>query len=120
MRLFTLAFLTCTILLSGCVTSPATETSSQITKADAKQHACPAHILKAGASAKDCECAAAKLYELGKDGTALAAQDGLVHESYGAGASPRDIEIGLIRLEAFEACGFFKPGHPVNENLGKS
>lgn len=104
----------------SCATVPVKETSSKLTEAEAKQYACPAHILKAGATAQDCECVAAELYKLGQDEGLLASQKSSVPDAFETETSARAIAIGLIRLEAFETCGFFEPGHVVNENLGKS
>ena len=106
--------------LSACATSVAPIENSVISRAEAKAHACPPHILAAGATAQDCECAASKLYELGQDKALLTSQKSSVHDAFENETSARGVAIGLIRLEAFEMCGFFKPGHVVNENLGSS
>ena len=36
---------------------------------------------------------------------------------FGGADGKREIAIGLLRLEAFEHCGFFDPDHIVSKNL---
>jgi len=102
-----------TILLSACAATPApVKTAALITSAEAKSEACPTSILDAGASPTDCQC----LTPTSEINAPVTPVPGL-----GAGdAGKRKIAIGLLRLDAFEACGLFNPDHRVSRNLQRS
>ena len=100
--------------------------SYKITRQEVQDFACPKAImqtiLEAGASPKDCQCAQEKLWEMGQDGARLAAleQDITVVEEnpdLAKIAPRRDTAIGLLRVEAFKACGFFEDGHIIDAGL---
>jgi len=94
----------------------------KITAEEAKIHACPQSVLEVGASPSDCQCAEDKLFEIGQDGQALADLETGMTELSGdevlKGIETRRVTaIEVIRIDAFEACGFFEAGHPVGEGL---
>lgn len=94
----------------------------KITAAEAKTHACPESVLEVGASDADCQCAEEKLFEIGQDGAALAELEAGMTELSGDALltgiqPPRVTAIEVIRIDAFDACGFFEEGHPVGEGL---
>ena len=94
----------------------------KITRQEVQDFACPQAILDAGASPKDCQCAREKLWDMGQDGARLAAleQDITVVEEnpdLAKLAPRRDTAIGLLRVEAFKACGFFEEGHIIGAGL---
>jgi len=119
-ELFKIVIGAASFAIAACASAPASDETSLISRAEAKAHACPEHILAAGASPKDCECVADELYKLGQDGQALSAQESIVYEAFEGSANERDVVIGVVRLDAFETCGFFEDDHPVNKNLGSS
>jgi len=119
--------LSMTILLSACAATPApVKTAALITSAEAKSEACPTSILDAGASPTDCQCVEAQLFKLGQVPGALTPTSEINAPvtpvpGLGAGdAGKRKIAIGLLRLDAFEACGLFNPDHRVSRNLQRS
>lgn len=109
--------LSCAIGLSACTSSPPSPKLDTVTKAEAKRLACPDSVLEAGASEADCSCVENKLYEIGQKSGALQYDPGAALDEVGDKTSKRDIAIGLLRLDAFEHCGLFEPGHIVSQNL---
>lgn len=94
----------------------------KLTPEEAKSHACPQSVLEVGATLQDCQCAEDKLFALGQDGALLARLEGGTSEIAGSqelsGIKPRRVTaIEILRLDAFEACGFFEDGHAVGEGL---
>ena len=94
----------------------------KITREEAKTHACSQSVLEVGASPEDCQCAEDKLFELGQDGKALADLEAGMTELSGDPLltdikPPRVTAIEIIRIDAFDACGFFEDGHPVGQGL---
>jgi len=94
----------------------------KVTPAEAKTHACPQSVLEVGASPDDCQCAEDKLFELGQDGKALADLEAGMRELSGDALltgiqTPRVTAIEIIRIDAFDACGFFEDGHVVGQGL---
>lgn len=120
--------LAASLILSACAT-PSTTTSPDkiaelITLDEAKSEACPQSVLEAGASPEDCQCVETKLFLLGQVPGALKPVSEIndniapTPELDAGTAGKRKIAIGLLRLDAFEQCGLFDPGHIVSQNLG--
>ncbi|MEP1229769.1 MAG: hypothetical protein ABJG88_03765 [Litorimonas sp.] len=114
------------LCLAGCVSSPVVKQndfeSYRLTAVEAKTHACPQSVLEVGATPKDCRCAQDTLFDLGQDGALLSRLEGGTTEITDtkalSGIKPRRVTaIEILRLDAFESCGFFEPGHPVGEGL---
>ena len=67
-----------------------------------------------------------KLFEIGQRPGAIqydnapygqTSGDSAPQAGFGGADGKREIAIGLLRLEAFEHCGFFDPDHIVSKNL---
>jgi hypothetical protein len=111
--------LAASLFLCACATSPAgnATNSTKITRAEAKRLACPSQIIASGATTEDCNCVENHLFEIGQNPGALKGNKVASTIGVGGEQGKRDIAIGILRLDAFEQCGFFDPAHPVSRNL---
>ena len=117
MKIRMLSAVTCTTLLAACASAPTPSISDKITLSEAKKLACPVSVLNAGASPEDCACVESKLFELGQKPGAIQYDNAAPHSGFGGEDGKREIAIGILRLDAFEYCGFFDPEHIVSQNL---
>ena len=117
LKLIALTGLTTSMLLTACASAPTPSISDKITLSEAKKLACPASVLNAGASPEDCACVESKLFELGQEPGAIRYDNAAPHRGFGGEDGKREIAIGILRLDAFEYCGFFDPQHIVSRNL---
>ena len=115
-------YLSCALALTGCATSAkspsanSSDLTAPVTRAEAKSEACPAALLEAGASAKDCRCIENRLFEIGQTPGVLNS-DKKPQALFGGDEGRRKIAIGLLRHDAIEQCGLFDPDHIVAKNL---
>lgn len=93
-----------------------------LTPTEAKTHACPQSVSEVGASEEDCDCAEETLLLLGQDGERLyrieAGTTQVENSDVLTDIKPRRVTaIEILRIDAFEACGFFDAGHSVGAGL---
>ena len=119
MKLCTLAGMTIIGLLAACANVPEAVPSAtdKITRSEAKSLACPARIIEVGATPEDCRCVENHLFEIGQKPGAIKYDSISPSAGVGGQQGKREVAIGILRLEAFEYCGFFNPEHPVSKNL---
>jgi len=113
----TLLFTATAIPLISCANLPISSKPGTLTRAEAKAEACPESVLEAGATPEDCLCVENKLFSLGQNPDALREHTSTTHKLFEDTADKRKIEIGLLRLSAFEQCGLFDEDHTVAKNL---
>ena len=114
-----LVSITIASLLAACAAVPEAVPSAKdkVTRAEAKNLACPARIIEVGATPEDCTCVESHLFEIGQKPGAIKYDSISPSASIGDQQGKREVAIGILRLEAFEYCGFFDPEHPVSKNL---
>ena len=98
-----LVSITIASLLAACAAVPEAVPSAKdkVTRAEAKNLACPARIIEVGATPQDCTCVENHLFEIGQKPGAIKYDSISPSASIGDQQGKREVAIGILRLEAF-------------------